>query len=160
MSCQRLLPHPTVGNFVNKSAASWVIHSEFSEFIREISEKNEQAKCVAGFTSLSTCDRPPGAARQLVQSGVRVSPASYERLPSFFLAHLGLGRLRLGPLGAHSGLGRSRRRPLGLTRNSFFSAAECTCLEQDASRHQAGIIIFQLIINTDKISPLIETELT
>ena len=33
MSCQRLLPHPTVGNFVNKSAASWVIHSEFSDLI-------------------------------------------------------------------------------------------------------------------------------
>ena len=46
-------------------------------------------------------------------SGVRVSPPSYERVPVFFLAHSGLGRLLLGPLGAHSGLGRSKKRPLG-----------------------------------------------
>jgi hypothetical protein len=46
-------------------------------------------------------------------SGVRVSPPSCERVPSFFLAHSGLGCLRLAPLGAHSGLGRSRKRPLG-----------------------------------------------
>ena len=35
-----------------------------------------------------------------------MSPPSCERVPSFFLAHSGLGRLRRGPLGAHSGLGR------------------------------------------------------
>jgi len=63
----------------------------------------------------------------------------------------------------HSGLtgdsGAAGRGHSELTRNSFFSVAVCTCLEQDASRHQAGIINFQVIINTDEISPLMATEL-
>ena len=32
--------------------------------IHEISGKNEQAECGVGLKSLSTCDRPPSAARQ------------------------------------------------------------------------------------------------
>jgi len=64
----------------------------------------------------------------------------------------------------HSGLtrdsGAAGRGHLELTRDSFFSVAVCTCLGQEASRHQAGKIIFPLIINTDEISPLMVTELT
>ena len=92
--------------------------------------------------------------------GIRVSPPSDERVPSLSSLTRDSAVCGLGHSGLTRDSGAAGRGHSELTRNSFISVAVCTCLELDASRHQAGIVIFQLTINTDETSPPMATELT